>query len=232
MRRLFLFAMTVIMLVACHKESTTFVDDLRKECFDVATQSIYNYGYSNGDMEFSFFHNSEYDYWGGFAHSTLLDADAANGTFANQYAAYNTHAASGNGFLLYYYDSYNDPCDILFNKALELRSVKLNLTTYTYASITNEDINAFARAFTDGDYLKVIFTALDSSFTPTADSTECYIVDYRDGKRFVADKWNSFALGVGSKHGVRVTIETSDVGEYGPNTPLYVCLDDLAYTLL
>jgi hypothetical protein len=110
-------------------------------------------------------------------------------------------------------------------------SVRLNLTTYTYKSITEEDVNTYARVFIEGDYLKVTFTALYEDMTAGA-SVDCYVVDYRDGKRFVATEWDKFDLSAlhGNIHALRVTIDTTDVGEWGANTPLYVCLDDLTYT--
>ena len=111
-----------------------------------------------------------------------------------------------------------------------LETIKLNMSTYAYASITDEAINDFARKFEDGDYLKVVFSALDKLEKPTGESVECYVVDYRDGKRFVADNWNEFSLGFTADR-VRITIETSDVGEYGANTPLYIAIDDLVYSL-
>jgi hypothetical protein len=60
---------------------------------------------------------------------------------------------------------------------------------------------------------------------------ECYVVDFRDGKRNMATNWDQFSLtGLGTDYDrVRVTIETTDVGEWGANTPLYICLDDLTY---
>jgi hypothetical protein len=163
--------------------------------------------------------------------SKVFDTNAANGKFENQYAVYNTSAASGVKFLLYYYDSYSEPCDMVFKQGVMLNSVKLNLSTYTYASITDEDINTFARKFIEDDFLKVIFTPLDKFERPVGDGIECYVVDYRDGKRFVADNWQEFYLPGILSNRVRVTIETSDVGEWGANTPLYIALDDLTYFL-
>lgn len=201
---------------------------------DFVGDDMYLYGYENDAVKFEYFLNEEYGYWGGFAQSKVCDANPENGIYANQYAAYNSTAASGNGFLLYYYDSYNEPCDIIFkgdSSKISLTSVKLNLTTYTYASITNEDINTFARAFVEGDYLKVVFQLVDATGNTIGTGAECYVVDYRDGKRFVADNWQEFFLHgrVLASDRVRVTIETSDVGEWGANTPLYICMDDLTY---
>lgn len=225
-------------IVACNNEGE---DNVIKpepivENFDgFVGEAQYLYGYENDAIKCEYFYNEDYGYWGGFAHSKVFDTDAKNGLFQNQFAAYNSQAASGDGFLLYYYDSYNEPCDIIFKSeedAVRLSSVKLNLTTYTYASITDEDINDYARVFADGDYLKVVFYAVDAFGRTVGEGVECYVVDYRDGKRFVADNWQEFYLPGILSNRVRVTIETSDVGEWGANTPLYICMDDLTYTRL
>ncbi len=227
-------------IVACNNEGE---DNVIKpepivENFDgFVGEAQYLYGYENDAIKCEYFYNEEYGYWGGFAHSKVFDTDAKNGLFQNQFAAYNSQAASGDGFLLYYYDSYNEPCDIVFKQEasmISLSSVKLNLSTYTYASITDEDINDYARVFAEGDYLKVVFSKVDAMGKTLGKGAECYVVDYRDGKRFVADNWQEYYLPgmVLTSDRVRVTIETSDIGEYGPNTPLYICMDDLTYTTI
>ena len=230
MRKL-MFAVALLGIVACEPDSVDRKPNTEVENFDVAMTQESVYGFENEVFEFEYFYNEEYAYWGGFALSNVKDADPANGLFANQYAVFNDHAASGDNFLIYYYDSYNEPCDIVLKKAVHLSDVKLNLTTYTYASITNEAINDFARAFTDGDYLKVVFTGMKGNTITGVD--ECYVVDYRDGKRIMATDWTEYSLvNLGSDYDrVRVTIETSDVGEWGANTPLYIALDDLVYFL-
>lgn len=202
------------------------------ESFDRAFEGDYKLGYANGDLVFEHFYSEEFSYWVGFAQSKMFDTDLANGTYENQYSAYNTRAASGDSFLLYYLLEHDNRCDIVCMSNLEIKSVKLNITNYTYATITDEDINAFARTFTDGDYLKVVFTPYSSQDTPVGEGVECYIVDYRDGKRFVADNWQKYDLNLPASARIRVTIETTDVGDWGANTPLYVCMDDMKYELL
>lgn len=227
------FIFSVLAIVACHKEDDKSVSvEMLIESFEGAIDAEYAYGYESDVVKCEYFYNEEYYYWGGFVQSKVFDRDAANGKYENQYAVYNTKAASGESFLLYYYDSYSEPCDMVFADEIMLKSIKLNMSTYAYASITDEDINTFARKFDDGDFLKVIFTALDTYGEPVGEAVECYVVDYRDGKRFIADDWHEFQLGIECKGSVRVAIETSDVGEYGANTPLYICMDDLYYTTL
>jgi hypothetical protein len=230
MRQL-MFALALLCAVACGRE---IVDDVpatpKCESFENFNAQDYYYGYENDNFKFEFFYDQEYAYWGGFACSNIKDTDPANGLFANQYAVFNDAAASGNKFLVYYYDSYNTPCDIVLKRDITLQDVKLNLTTYTYASISDEDINTFARKFEDGDYLKVVFTAINGD-SEGVNKVECYVVDFRDGKRNMATNWDLYSLtGLGSGYDrVRVTIETTDVGEWGANTPLYICMDDLCY---
>jgi hypothetical protein len=224
-----MFAIALMGVVACEPDSVDRKPNTEVEKFESTMTAEYAYGYENDIFEFEYFYNEEYAYWGGFAQSRVKDADPANGLFANQYAVFNDSAASGESFLIYYYDSYNEPCDILLKKAVHLSDVKLNLTTYTYASITNEAINDFARVFTDGDYLKVVFTGMKGNTVTGVD--EFYVVDFRDGKREMATDWKEFSLvNLGRDYDrVRVTIETTDVGEWGANTPLYIALDDLVY---
>lgn len=226
-----MFAVALLGMVACGLEIVDKKPVTEVENFDVAMTQESTYGFENEVFEFEYFYNEEYAYWGGFALSNVKDTDPANGLFANQYAVFNDAAASGDNFLIYYYDSFNEPCDIVFKEAVHLSNVKLNLTTYTYASITNEAINDFARAFTDGDYLKVVFTAMKGNEITGVD--ECYVVDYRDGKRIMATDWTEYSLvNLGRDYDrVRVTIETTDIGEWGANTPLYIALDDLVYFL-
>ena len=224
-----MFAMALLGMVACGLEIVDKKPVTEVENFDVAMTQESTYGFENEVFEFEYFYNEEYAYWGGFALSNVKDTDPANGLFANQYAVFNDHAASGDNFLIYYYDSFNEPCDIVLKKPVHLSVVKLNLTTYTYASITNEAINDFARVFIDGDYLKVVFTAMKGNEITGVD--ECYVVDFRDGKRIMATDWTEYSLvNLGSDYDhVRVTIETTDIGEWGANTPLYIALDDLVY---
>ena len=226
-----MFAVALLGMVACGLEIVDKKPVTEVENFDVAMTQESTYGFENEVFEFEYFYNEEYAYWGGFALSNVKDTDPANGLFANQYAVFNDVAASGDNFLIYYYDSFNEPCDIVLKKPVHLSDVKLNLTTYTYASITNEAINDFARAFTDGDYLKVVFTAMKGNDITGVD--ECYVVDFRDGKRIMATDWTEYSLvNLGSDYDhVRVTIETTDIGEWGANTPLYIALDDLVYFL-
>lgn len=190
----------------------------------------YTYGLRSQFLDFEHHYNEEWGSWAGFAPSMHFDMEDA--TYDNQYSVYNTKAASGDKFAMFYYDSFNEPTDILcrYYGNYTFRSVRLNLSTICYKAVTEG--NNYARAFVDGDYLKVEFIALGENQTE-GDVVEFYAVDYRDGKRFIADDWNHVDLTSlnGDLWGLRIRITTTDVGEWGANTPLYVCLDDLTYSV-
>lgn len=237
MKRSLFFIALLLVLCGCmndypNEKVNSNLDSI-VEKFDDATlsESGYLLGYATENLMFEYFMDETYGYWGGFAVASHFDME--DGSSLNQYSVYNSVAASGDKYLLYYYDDYNEPCDILcrYYGYYQFASVCMNLSTFTYKSITDEDANAFARTFTDGDYLKVIFTALMENKTE-GKSVECYVVDYRDGKRYVATNWDAFDISglCGEIWGLRVRIETSDVGEWGANTPLYICMDNLVYT--
>lgn len=189
----------------------------------------FNYGYFTDILVYTYSYNEEYGNWSGFAQSRSFDMEDT--TYNNQYGVYNDKAASGTHFAMYYYDSYSEPTDILcrYFGNYQFKTVRLNLSTITYNAIVNG--NDYARAFKDGDYLKVSFIALGENKTEGA-VVDYYAVDFRDGKRFIAKEWDMVDISAlkGNLWGVRIRIETTDVGEWGANTPLYICLDDLIYT--
>lgn len=238
MKRVFLPLLIAATMTSCDVVIDVFEGEEDKVDGKVIVESFedelpaegYSWGYDSEFLAFEHFYNEEYGYWGGFAQACSYDME--DGSPANQYSAYNTAAATGEGYMLYYYDSFNEPCDILcrYYGEYNFSTVRLNLTTYTYKTIAEG--NDFARAFDEGDFLKVTFTALLKDKNE-GESVDCYVVDYRDGKRFVADSWSSFDISAlkGALWGIRVTMETSDVGEWGANTPLYICMDDLIYTV-
>lgn len=239
MKRLFAL-LTLIAVTSCSVVDDAFENEEPQVYTDAVVESFesnlpladgYNYGYNSEILDFQYFYSEEYAYWGGFAQASLYDM--VDGSFLNQYSVFNSNPASGDAYLLFYYDEYNEPCDILcrYFGSYQFTTIRLNLTTYTYMSITDEDCNNFARVFGDGDYLKVSFTALLKDKVEGV-TVDCYVVDYRDGKRYVADNWATFDISAlaGELWGVRVRIETTDVGEWGANTPLYICMDDLTYT--
>ncbi len=165
---------------------------------------------------------------GGFNISNNVDMQTAGWT--NQYSVYSKSGANGSqNFAVVHYSAYasadGSNSGFEFEKTpSHVKSVKVNNSTYTYLTLKNGD--GFAQPMSDGDWFKVIFTgALNGK--PTS-SVEFFLADFRDGKTFICSEWtevNLTTLGVVDQ--VKITFDGSDQGDYGLNTPTYVCIDDV-----
>ena len=165
-------------------------------------------------------------YWAGFAFSTASNTTA--NSYTNQYAA-----AQGfpRAYAVGYHDVYQNVAPtIAFAVPAAPQSVLLDNTTYAALTIRNGDGYGFAQPFSAGDYFYLTLAARDLEGHVLA-TTNHYLADFRDGRTFIQTNWSTLDLswmppGVASLVG---TLTTSDVGEYGPNTPTYFALADFTY---
>ncbi|NCD23891.1 MAG: DUF4465 domain-containing protein, partial [Spartobacteria bacterium] len=171
------------------------------------------------------FRNVDYGYlWAGFAFSAV--SNVTLNWYTNQYAA-----AQGfpRAYAVGYHDDYNGVApEIAFDPPAAPKSVLLNNTTY--AALTVRDGNGYAQPFGSNDTFILTLTACDADGQVLA-ATNHYLADYRAGKTFVQTNWSQLDLswmppGVASLVG---TLTTTDVGEWGPNTPTYFALADFTY---
>lgn len=96
-------------------------------------------------------------------------------------------------------------------------------SSYLVNSVENGD--SYAKKFEAGDYLKVTVTADNGK------SVDFYPVDYRSGVTVVKDwKWLDLSS-LGRVKTLTFSFDGTDKGEWGLNTPSYVCIDDLIYVV-
>ena len=182
-------------------------------------------------VEAATFVNTTYEswgalYWAGFALSTV--SNTTDGTWHNQYAAAQALAAA---YAVGYDDGGMHPApEILFDLPAAPKSILLNNTTYAALTIRNGDGNGFAQPFTDGDYFFLTLAARDLDGNVLA-ATNHFLADFRNGNSFIQTNWSTLDLSwmppaVASLVG---TMTTSDVGDWGPNTPMYFALADFTY---
>ncbi len=98
---------------------------------------------------------------------------------------------------------------------------------YSYYTILNG--NAYARAFTEGDSLTLVVHGLDEDYERTT-SVRYNMAKYPVGGTLQASKdWEYIDLSaLGEVNGILFTMESTDKGDFGPNTPTYFCLDKLS----
>lgn len=181
-----------------------------------------------------FFENSFTDWGGGFyswegwSYSTTVDNLTAG--FSNQYSAYPGEAASGEVYAVTYVASYAPP---VINLPVGLKApVSIAVANTSYGAISMRDGDAFAKQFSreDEDTLLLTITGLDAD-GESVGSVALFLADFRDGTGdgTILNGWNSVdlsGLGTGVVQ-LAFQLESTDVGDFGMNTPAYIAVDDL-----
>ena len=191
----------------------------------------------SGNLIFNNSYNSEYDSWAGFAYSNMTDLDTHDWT--NQYSAMSAGEANGSIFGVSYVDAFaSEPPTISVDTdqtggAVTIEGAWITNTVYTY--FTMFEGNDYAKKFggedeQDADWLLLTVTGMDASGEATG-SLEFYLADFRsdnDEEDYIINDWTWVDFSsLGPVESVNFAITSSDVGEYGINTPTYFAIDQI-----
>lgn len=177
--------------------------------------------------------------WSGFSISNITDAVTAG--FGNQYSSFTgSGAGNSNNYAVYYNEGQ---FGANATQAVKIDSFKITNTTYAGLSMKFGD--SFSKKFgsplnADGDpdgtngedFFRVWIVGED--YFGNQDSLELYLADYRfldSTQDYILDKWinidlTSFNFVVNTVH---FRFESSDMGQWGMNTPAYCAVDDVSY---
>jgi len=171
-----------------------------------------------------------YASWGGFAISNEIDTTTVG--YENQYSVYTGAAQSGSNFAVGYMDSFND-----YNPTMILASTmvvdELYLTNTTYTALDMLNGSAYSKKFggesgDDEDWLKVVIEGFDANGNSTA-TVDFYLADFRfadNALDYIVDDWELIDLtSLGQVKSLVFTMESSDTGMFGMNTPSYFAMD-------
>ena len=179
----------------------------------------------SGSYQFSNSYNTSYGSWSGFAYSNRKATSFETMT-PDQY-----NSAVGNG-----YDNsenfavaYNSGEIKVLNSPLTGDSIRgFYITNNAWAADCVKNGSGTARKFEKGDYLKVILTGTKADGT-TAE-VDYYLADYRSAKEadhYCLDTWQWVDLRpLGEVTSISFSLDGSDSGQWGLNTPAYFCLDN------
>lgn len=196
-------------------------------------------GFTSGGVYFENSYNFDWDYWsGGFIYSNSTDITTAG--YTNDFSAFTGTGSNSSNYAV----NYGGNID--FNAAVLLNSIDLTNTTYAALSMLNGDFygKKFGSAFdangdvdgTNGeDWFRLLIVGRDPSSVIT-DTVVFYLADYRfadSTQDYIVDTWETVDLSaLGSVRYLEFTLESSDVGNAGMNTPAYFALDNLVYGTL
>jgi hypothetical protein len=176
-------------------------------------------------------------YWlSGWAYSNMTDTETSG--YENQYSA-KTGAGYNNSmnYALALGDGYFKPSENIW-EYFALTQLKITNSTYAFNSMRDGDF--FAKKFggptgNDPDYFRVIFKGFNQG-TQVGEDVVIYLADFRfedNTQDYIVDEWINVNLsGMGYTDSIAYFFESSDVGEFGINTPKYFCADHFEYNLL
>ncbi|MCC9641439.1 DUF4465 domain-containing protein [Rhodopirellula sp. JC740] len=195
---------------------------------------------STGPLELPNSYNSEYGSWSGWSASNMTDVTTEG--YGNQYSAFSNLDADvpggGDGSDTYLVGTGSGSSAPTVSMPAELASgrfASLSITNTTYAALSMQNGDAFAKKFggesgDDADYFLLTIVGVDSSGAEVGE-IDFYLADYRfedNSLDYIVDEWTTIDLtSLEGSSELRFELSSSDVGQYGMNTPAYFALDNL-----
>ena len=231
----------LILFSACKKEKINYtqIKTVNFENLTIGPALFWNGSdrsgnFQSADMTFQNNFNSSYGSWDGFAYSQKNDIIASD--YTNQYSVFDS-SNGNNKFAVYYPPFGADEFAKFINDSVYLvKSLKVCNSTYTALTIKKGD-PSFAKKFggltgNDPDWFKMTIIGYNAA-GDSVKSLDFFLADYRfpdNSKDYIVDKWTLVDLtALGKVNKLTFRFSSSDNGDYGMNTPAYVCLDDLQY---
>ena len=215
------------------------------ESISLSSESFYNGSDGLGDITigsavFENTYDSQFSYWNGFSISNVTDNTTSG--YGNQYSSF-----AGGGLNSANYAVYYPSGKITFPYGAHLESVKITNTTYT--GISMRDGDAFSKQFgsvngadgnpdgTNGEDFLILYIYPLNLQSDTLDTIEVVLADYRfsdNSQDFIVDEWMNVDLSTVTEevHALDFGFASSDMGQWGINTPTYFAMDDLQFTPL
>lgn len=225
-------------------DSTTVIDALQANLS--YTDGVWSDNHKNVNLvidDYEFSHHYEdmggYDYVYGFTPSKINDTSEHSPLYTFPYACMGGGGQKGPGtpYIVGYWDNYYETdtfdgrtCRIFDEEGDEFRpqSVLVNNTSFVYYALLNGN-PGISRPFKYGDTLTLIAHGVHPDGNESkAEFFLANIIDADDVASGIITQWTEFDLsGLGTCTGIYFTMESSDTGDYGMNSPSYFCLDRL-----
>ena len=133
---------------------------------------------------------------------------------------------------LYYAPFLNKPThcfQILLDDDKEYEAVGVYVNNHPWTYYSNLYGSAPARPLNQtGDFFKLIIHGLNPDGSESGKSVVHFLAKFENGQLTQSAKWEWVNLSsLGEIGGFYCTMETTDVSQYGPNAPMYFCMDKL-----
>ncbi len=205
-----------------------------------------NDGWTSGGVYFGNSYTGDFlpdfDFWSGWAYSNVSNSTSPG--FTNQYAAFpgggstdtGEVAVGGNYAVAFGAGAY-------FNLPNNTSLASVRLTNVTYPALAMQNGDSFSKKFggatgNDPDFFRVALDGFDG-LNGSGALIGSVVVDLADftsadnSQDFILDNWLDVDLAsISSARSVTLSFSSSDVGEFGINTPAYIAMDNLELTVV
>jgi hypothetical protein len=186
----------------------------------------------SGNVSLNNFYDEVYDYWDGWAISATTDTTTPG--FTNQYSS-----ASGAGanesttYALTY--AFSEQRIQLTGDAVgaPVSGMYVNNSTYAYLNMLNGGFPGKRFGGETGDDSDFFLLTIQGELAGEIkdEAIEFYLADYRfadNSQDYIVTDWTLIDLStLGNVDHVILSLSSSDNGDFGMNTPAYVCVDDI-----
>ncbi len=235
MKKLLLSSFLFIAFLS-NAQTTANFEDFNLGVYSFLNGSDLQGGFANGNIFLPNTYDTNFSSWYGFSVSSMTDVTTSS--FTNEFSCIAGEGYNNSETYAVAYMSYltNNAVLYLQNEADggAMQGVYVNNSTYTYLSMKNGD--AIAKKFgglsgNDPDF----FLLTIKKYLNGQESTEkidFYLADYRfsdNSQDYIIDEWTYIDLtSLGNADSISFSLSSSDVGQFGMNTPAYFCLDNIA----
>jgi len=186
-------------------------------------------GFTSGGAHFSNNYDADWDSWDGFAYSNATDT-----TTEELDAQYNAITGSGQGGSANYaigYVGWTSPPTVTLTSPGVVDGLYTTNCSYAYYAMLNG--SPFSKKFggptgEDQDWFMLTVTGKDADGAVTG-TVDFYLADYRsddNGQDYIINTWQHVDLSsLGVVESLEFTLSSSDVGDWGMNTPAYFAID-------
>ncbi len=215
----------VVTLESVNLPATGFRNNAGGESFSVGPVTL------NNDF------NPTFESWQGFSISSIADGTTAG--FTNQYAAFPGSGAGGSDQYAVAFQSdaaATASWPTIRRAAGDVRAFEsIDVANTTYAALSMRDGDMFAKKFggpsgNDPDFFTLIIEGVNESGAVIG-QVDFVLADYRSADPagdFIRGGWSRVDVSsIGSAAALRLRFESSDVGDFGINTPTYAAIDNI-----
>lgn len=189
-------------------------------------------GFTSGNIFLPNDYNLNYSSWSGWIISNSTDVTTPG--YTNQQSAIAGSGYNGSETYAVTY-AYGNNNMILQGDAAGTAIPGMYVTNNTYAYLSMLEGDAYAKKFggltgDDPDFFLLTIRAYSAGILST-DSVNFYLADFRsadNSQDYIVNEWSWVDLSsLGAVDSLSFALTSSDVGQFGMNTPAYFCLDNV-----